>query len=100
MMKKLKLTIALATTLILLVGGTSAAFADCLSTGQIQQAVSSGEILPLNQIVAMAGLEGNAKVLQPVMVCDHGGQLYYELSVLDRSGNASKVRLHALTGAS
>lgn len=98
MMKTLRYTTALATTLLMMLGGSSAALAACLSNGEIQQAVGSGQILPLNQVVAMSGLD--AKVLQPVMVCEHGGELYYELSVLDKSGNAGKVRLHALTGAS
>lgn len=72
----------------------------CLSGSQIQQAVSGGQILPLNEILARAGIGGGSKILQPVRVCDQGGQFYYQVSVLDANGNARKLVLHALTGAS
>lgn len=86
--------------LLLLGASPAAAQSGCLSGSQIQQAVSSGQILPLNQILARAGIGGGSKVLQPVAVCDRGGQFYYQLSILDKNGNASKLVLHALTGAS
>lgn len=86
---------------LLLLGSTSAvAQAACLSGGEIQQAVAGGRILPLNEILARAGVGSGSTVLQPVNVCEQGGQLYYQLSVLDKSGNARKLVLHALTGAS
>jgi hypothetical protein len=86
----------------LLLAGTiaSPAFAACLSGGDIQQAIGSGQIRPLADILVQAGIGRDSKVLQPVNVCDHGGELYYELSILDKDGNARKLRLHALTGAS
>lgn len=72
----------------------------CLSGHEIQQAVASGQILPLSEILARAGVSRGSKVLQPVAVCNRGGQFYYQLSVLDKTGKASKLVLHALTGAS
>lgn len=89
-----------AIALALLGGLPVAAQAACLSGGEIQAAVSSGQILPLPEILSRAGIGGGSKVLQPVEVCDKGGQLYYQLSVLDKDGNARKLVLHALTGAS
>lgn len=100
-MKKILKTMAVpAVALLIFAGVPVSAQAACLSGGQIQQAVSSGQILSLNQILARAGVGSGSKVLQPVNVCDRGGQLYYQLSVLDKNGNARKLVLHAVTGAS
>lgn len=72
----------------------------CLSAGEIQQAIGAGRILSLNDALRQAGLDPSSKVLQPITVCDRGGTLFYELSVLDRSGNARKLSLPADGSAS
>lgn len=95
----LKIAVAPAFALLLLGSTTASAQSGCLSGGQIQQAVSAGQILSLNEIISIAGL-GGSTVLQPVNVCDRGGQLFYELSIVDNAGNAQRLVLHALTGAS
>lgn len=99
-MKNVLKTIAAPLLAIFLISSTGAsAQSACLSGGQIQQAVAGGQILSLNEIVSIAGHAGST-VLQPVNVCDRGGQLYYELSIVDNAGNAQRLVLHALTGAS
>lgn len=99
-MKNVLKTIAAPVLALMLIASTGAAAQSaCLSGGQIQQAVAGGEILSLNEIISTAGLAGST-VLQPINVCDRGGQLYYELSIVDNAGNAQRLVLHALTGAS
>jgi len=70
----------------------------CLGNAQIQQMVSAGQILPLNEILAHAGLGRGTKVLPPVKVCSEGGALYYQLKVLDGNGAARNLNLNATTG--
>ena len=73
---------------------------NCLSGGEIQMAIVDGEIRPLNQILQAAGISGDVKVLEPVRVCLDGGEPYYLLNLLNSDGDARKVVLHAVTGAS
>lgn len=60
----------------------------------------SKQILSLSQIKSRAGIKYGSEVLQPVRVCREEGELYYRLSILDKSGKAYKLVLHAVTGAS
>lgn len=76
----------------------SAQTGSCLADTAVQQAVASGQILPLNEILARAGLPRGTKVLPPVRVCDTSGQLFYQISVLEADGNARTLVLHASTG--
>ncbi len=82
--------------LVLPVSPVQAQGGACLSDRAIQNAVASGKILPLNEILALAGLAGT-KVLPPVKVCDQGGQPYYIVSVL-QGGQAQSIALNAITG--
>ena len=78
---------------------TSAAMAQtntCLSDGDIQNAISNGQILSLDQIVLGGGLSKN-DVVGRFKVCSREGTFYYELPVLI-GGKAQTVVLNALTG--
>lgn len=66
----------------------------CLDKRQIQDAVSSGQILSLNAVLAGAGVGGNAEILS-VQVCDQGGRLVYIIGVLAPSGEAQNLVLAA-----
>jgi hypothetical protein len=98
--KALKFFLAPLATALILTSNVSAVAQSCLSNPQIQQAVASGRILPLNELKQRAGIQGDSKVLQPVNVCANGNDLFYHLSILDKSGKAYKLVLHAVTGAS
>lgn len=73
---------------------------NCLSGPEIQAAIADGTIKPLDQILQMAGIVPGVKVLQPVAVCERQGEPYYLLNLLGADGDARKVVLHAVTGAS
>ncbi|MGV8855323.1 MAG: hypothetical protein ACOH2L_11810 [Devosia sp.] len=89
---KLLVPIALALTLSLAVGG--AAHAACLDNRQIQDAVSSGQIMSLASVLAANGIDGSAKILN-VAVCDEGGRLVYHIGLLTPSGEAQNLVLDA-----
>jgi hypothetical protein len=91
-------SIALATALALALTSASvlpaAAQGACLDNRQIQEAVASGEILSLDQVLASAGVDGSQSILN-VQVCDQGGQLVYVVGVLSDSGEAENLTLSA-----
>jgi hypothetical protein len=89
---KFVVPVALALTLSLAAGG--AANAACLDNREIQDAVSSGQIMSLAAVLAAAGIDGNTKILN-VQVCDNGGQLVYKIGVLAPSGDAKNLVLNA-----
>lgn len=66
----------------------------CLDKRQIQEAVSSGQIMSLDAVLASAGVGGNAEILS-VQVCDEGGRLVYIIGVLNPSGEAQNLVLNA-----
>ena len=61
---------------------------------QIQQAVASGEIMSLAQVLSAAGIGSNAEVLN-VQVCDEGGRFVYIIGVLTPDGEAQNLVLSA-----
>lgn len=88
-------SIALALALALAVSGTGAAQAQaCLDKRQIQEAVASGQILSLDAVLASAGVDANAEILN-VQVCDQGGSLVYVIGVLAPDGEARNLTLSA-----
>ena len=85
----------IAVALALGLAGTGAANAQaCLDNRQIQEAVSSGEIMSLADVLASAGIDGSAEILN-VQVCDEGGRLVYIIGVLTPSGEAQNLVLSA-----
>lgn len=70
----------------------------CLGKREIQSAISAGEILPLADILSMAGIDSSQEVLS-VQVCDQGGQFYYMVAVLDTYGEAQNLVLNARNGS-
>lgn len=96
MTRKTFLSALLASTALFLSGVPANAQGACLSSQQIQSAVASGSILPLNEILARSGIPPNT-VLSPVRVCDQGGQPYYQIPV-DEGGQARTIALNAITG--
>ena len=90
---KLLASIALA-LVVGLVGTGSASAQSCLDNRQIQEAVSSGEIMSLADVLASAGVDSSADVLS-VQVCDEGGALVYIIGVLSPDGEAQNLVLSA-----
>jgi len=87
--------IAIADALALALAGTSATQAQaCLDKRQIQEAVSSGQIMSLDAVLAQAGVDPNAEILN-VQVCDEGGALVYVIGVLSTDGQAQNLTLSA-----
>ncbi len=84
---------ALALALALMGGGPAQAQA-CLDNRQIQEAVASGQIMSLDAVLASAGIDGSAKILN-VAVCDEGGRLVYHIGVLAADGQAQNLVLSA-----
>ena len=66
----------------------------CLDNRQIQEAVSSGQIMSLADVLASAGIDGSAEILS-VQVCDEGGGLVYIIGVLTPDGEAQNLVLSA-----
>lgn len=96
-MKKLirTLLVPFAVALALGLGATGMAQAQaCLDNRAIQQAVSSGEIMSLAQVLSSAGIDSSSEVLS-VQVCDQGGRLVYIIGVLTGSGEAQNLVLNA-----
>jgi uncharacterized membrane protein YkoI len=91
------IALAIALALAMTAGGTTAASAQqgaCLDKRQIQEAVSSGEILSLDAVLANAGIDSSQSILS-VEVCDEGGRLVYIVGVLSPSGEAENLVLSA-----
>lgn len=92
---KLTASIALALALALaLVSAAPASAQACLDKRQIQEAVSSGQIMSLDAVLASAGVGGNVDVLS-VQVCEQGGRLVYIIGVLSPNGDAQNLVLNA-----
>ncbi|MCS6759891.1 MAG: hypothetical protein MO852_13835 [Candidatus Devosia euplotis] len=85
---------SIAITLSLALAATGAVHAACLDNRQIQDAVSSRQIMSLAALLASAGIDGSAKILN-VAVCEEGGQLVYHIGVLTASGEAQILVLSA-----
>lgn len=68
----------------------------CLSEPEIQNAIAAQQIRSLPEILSLAGLS-REDVVGAVRVCDLGGQLFYQVSVLS-GGEAQTISLNAVTG--
>jgi hypothetical protein len=92
-----RFTIAsLGLALALGIAGTGPASAQaCLDNRQIQEAVSSGQILPLANVLTNAGIDAATTVLS-VQVCDQDGQMVYVIGILSATGEAQNLVLSAL----
>ncbi|HEY4203285.1 MAG TPA: hypothetical protein VGM83_22245 [Devosiaceae bacterium] len=86
----------MAATTLTTFAATPAMAADCLGKRDIQQAVSSGKILPLARILSAGGIKSSDVI--SFQVCPKDGQLYYELQVYS-AGDAETVTLNASTGS-
>lgn len=87
------IALALALALALATTGSSQAQA-CLDKRQIQEAVSSGQIMSLDAVLAQAGVDSSSDILN-VDVCDDGGRLVYVIGVLSSDGQAQNLTLDA-----
>ncbi|SHE38987.1 hypothetical protein [Devosia limi] len=88
-------SIALALALAIALASTGTASAQsCLDKRQIQEAVSSGQIMSLDAVLASAGIDGSVDILN-VQVCDEGGRLVYIIGVLSSDGAAQNLVLGA-----
>ncbi|GAB5427910.1 MAG: hypothetical protein Devi2KO_13690 [Devosia indica] len=87
------IALALALALALASTGSSQAQA-CLDKRQIQEAVSSGQIMSLDAVLAQAGVDPSSDILN-VDVCDESGRLVYVIGVLSSDGQAQNLTLNA-----
>ncbi|WP_297111241.1 hypothetical protein [uncultured Devosia sp.] len=88
-------SVASALALALALAGTGQSQAQaCLDKRQIQEAVSSGQIMSLDAVLAQSGVDPNAEILN-VQVCDDGGVLVYVIGVLTPDGQAQNLTLSA-----
>jgi hypothetical protein len=91
----LKLLASIAVALALGLTAASPAVAQaCLDNRQIQEAVSSGQIMSLADVLAAAGIDRSAEVLS-VQVCDEADGLVYIIGVLTPDGEAQSLVLRA-----
>ena len=90
-----KLLASIAVAVVVALGAAAPAQAQaCLDNRQIQEAVSSGQIMSLADVLASAGIDGSAEILS-VQVCDEGGRLVYIIGVLLPDGEAQNLVLSA-----
>lgn len=87
------LSIAAALALGLALAGPASA-QSCFDNRQIQEMVSSGQIMSLAAVLASAGIDGSAEILS-VQVCDEGSGLVYVIGVLSPEGEAQNLVLGA-----
>jgi hypothetical protein len=71
---------------------------ECLSDRQIQAAIESGQILSWPKIKNLAGISAYEEV-SDVQVCMIGGVPFYILNVVSPEGEAAKIALNAVDGA-
>lgn len=96
-MKKVTPAFLAAMGLALVVGLAGAAPVQaqgCLDRRQIQEAVSTGQIMSLPEVSDSAGIDRSAEILS-VQVCDEGGRLVYIIGVLTPEGEAQNLVLDA-----
>lgn len=93
-MRRIKILSALVAGTLLMIGPAQAQAA-CVSGGQINQAVSSGKVVPFNEALSRAGENGAKKFVTELQLCDQGGQAFYRVSVLDQNGYQRDLRLPA-----
>jgi uncharacterized membrane protein YkoI len=92
---KTSVAATLALALVLAVAGTGPSSAQaCLDRRQIQEAVTSGQIMSLDAVLSSAGVDPSAEILN-VQVCDQGGRLVYVIGVLTADGQAQNLVLNA-----
>lgn len=89
MKKTLTILAFIAAALPVLGGGPVNAQDACLSGAEIQQAVSSGRIMPLEDVLSSNGLTRN-DVVGSIKVCEQGGRLAYTIPV-NRGGSAENL---------
>lgn len=89
----LLISVAVALPLVVAAPTSSYAQGNCLGNGDIQNALASGQIQPVDSVVANAGLD--PQNLLSVKVCDAGGQLVYVVAVADSSGEVQNLTLNA-----
>jgi uncharacterized membrane protein YkoI len=88
-------SIALALALALALSGAGPTQAQaCLDKREIQEAVATGQIRSLDAVLASAGVDRSAEILN-LQVCDQGGRLVYVIGVLSSDGQAQNLVLDA-----
>lgn len=79
--------------LALTAGTLPASAQSCLSNREIQEAISSGQVMSPYEAVQRAGYD-SSDVLD-FQLCDQGGRLVYIVQVLSPSGEAQNLVLNA-----
>jgi hypothetical protein len=82
----------------LLVPGKPATAAECLGGGAVRQAISDGRAKSLVAITQAANAVVRGDVIK-ANLCSDGGRLVYELVILSRQGNVSRLELDARSGS-
>ncbi len=69
---------------------------ECLSGHEIQSAIASGQIMPLNQAMSAAGING--RPLGSPTVCIRNGVPEYRVNIIDDYGGSDAQVLNAQGG--
>ncbi|MBL8568712.1 MAG: hypothetical protein JNK84_06465 [Phreatobacter sp.] len=77
--------------------GPAAAQVNCLNPADRRAAVAGGQALPLAQAQRNLRPEQRGEVIN-ARLCRAGGNLLYLLTVVDRRGKVTRVRIEANTG--
>lgn len=80
-----------------LCAGPAAAQVNCLNPADRRAAVAGGQALPLAQAQRNLRPEQRGEVIN-ARLCRAGGNLLYLLTVVDRRGKVTRVRIEASTG--
>ena len=75
-----------------------AAAQQCLSPGDVRQAVASGQAIALSSVLSQIRATVGGDILPSPMLCDVGGRLVYFVNVLS-DGQVTRLQVDAQTGS-
>jgi uncharacterized membrane protein YkoI len=84
---------------ILAAGPIGPAAAQCLSTSQAREAVSSGQILSLSKVIGQVRSVAGGEVLSSPQLCQVNGRYIYRINVLTSGGTVMNVVVDAHSGS-
>jgi uncharacterized membrane protein YkoI len=85
-------------TAVLVLGATAAAAAadHCLTRNEQKARTAAHGVVPLSR--AMGSVKQHGEIIQ-ARLCEHGGRLVYQLTVLGRDGKVAHASVDAANGA-
>jgi uncharacterized membrane protein YkoI len=83
----------------LLVPGSPAVAADCLSSSEARSAAAAGQVVPLSQILGEIRAAARGDILPTPELCKAGGRFVYLVKVLSPGGQVTRLTVDAASGA-